>query len=65
MILYYAIKDNICQNVATNEAADRMLTQGYIIIAQNMEERIILATPEKGWMIERPEIQRTFSGRSR
>lgn len=65
MTLYYAIKDKICQNVATDEAADKMLAQGYTIIAQDMEERMILATPEKGWMTERPAIQRTFSGRSR
>lgn len=71
---YYAIleqKENgvvvqqIRQHLATDEAADKMLAQGYTIIAQDMEERMILATPEKGWMTERPEIQRTFSGRSR
>lgn len=71
---YYAIleqKENgvvvqqIRQHLATDEAADKMLAQGYTIIAQDMKERIILATPEKGWMRERPEIQRTFSGRSR
>lgn len=71
---YYAIleqKENgvvvqqIRQHLATDEAADKMLAQGYTIIAQDMEEKKILATPDKGWLTQRPKIRQTFSGRSR
>ena len=72
-MLYYAILEQkgkgaevqqIRQHVGTDEAADRMLAKGYTIIAQDTEGSRILATPEDGWITERPVILRTFSGRS-
>lgn len=59
---YFAKKDKEKHSLATDEAADKMLLAGYMIVARTGDEETILATPEAGWIAPRPEIVRKYEG---
>lgn len=63
-VLYFAYKNGGKQHIASDDALDRMLQDGWDIIRVVDGKVDVIATPEGGWIIQRPVIRRTFSGRS-
>lgn len=59
---YYAKKDKEKHPLATDEAADKMLLAGYTIVLSSGNDETVIATPETGWIGQRPTIVRKFHG---
>lgn len=56
---YYAVKPGGRIPLATTNAAERLLKEGFTIISIADGAKEIVATPEKGWIENRPEISTT------
>lgn len=63
-VLYFAYKNGGKQHIASDEALERMLHEGWDIVRVVDGEVDVIATPEDGWIAQRPVIRRIFSGRS-
>lgn len=63
-VLYFAYKNSGKQHIASDDALDRMLQDGWSIVRVVGGKVEVIATPEDGWIAPRPVIRRTFSGRS-
>lgn len=63
-ILYFAYKNGGKQHIASDTALEKMLSEGWSIIRVVDGKVDIIATPEDGWIAQRPVIRRSFSGRS-
>lgn len=63
-VLYFAYKNGGKQHIASDEALERMLHEGWDIVRVVDGKVDVIATPEDGWIAQRPVIRRIFSGRS-
>lgn len=62
---YYAMKGDLEKHpLATDAAADRMLLAGYNIVMILDNSETVVATPENGWIGQRPTIVRKYYGNS-
>lgn len=64
-VLYFAYKDGEKIVIGGDAALDRLLGDGYQIMKVENDKVDLIATPEQGWLTERPVIQRHVSGRSK
>lgn len=62
--LYFAHKNGEKVAVGGDAALDRLLMNGYEILRIKGDQVDVIATPDEGWLIERPVIQRRVTGKT-